>query len=79
MNYYKVIVVPIEPDDFRPCVLEYGVSLEKAEKIVRRYVCDHGLRFKKDGKFYPALVQIRKIKEMLPDGYFLLTPKGVKV
>ena len=76
-DFYKVVVVSTN-DDFRPCVLEYGVSLEKAEKVVKRYVCDHGLTFKKDGKVYPALVQIRKIKDFLPDGYFLLSAKGVK-
>lgn len=78
-EFFKVIVVPIERDDFRPCVLEYGVSLEKAEKAVRHYVNVNGLRFKKDGKYHPALVQIRRMKDPLPDGYFLLSAKGVKV
>ena len=74
---FKVVVVPTN-DDFRPCVLEYGISLEKAESIVKKYINDHGLTFKANNKRYPALVQIRKISDPLPDGYFLFTVKGVE-
>lgn len=76
--YYKVVVVPTE-DDFLPKVLEYGIDYETAEKKVRKYINDHGLRFKKNGKYYPALVQIRRIKDPLPDGEFFFTVKGVTV
>lgn len=72
-NLYFVIVVPKNREDFRPCVLEYGVDYEKAQKIVRWYINDHGLRFKVSNKIYPALVQIKRINETLPDGYFLIS------
>ena len=77
-EFFKVVVVPINKNDFRPRVLDYGIPLEKAEKVVRNYVSEHGLRFKENNKYYPALVQIRKIKEPLPDGYFLFTVEGVE-
>lgn len=79
-NSYYVIVVPKRGQDFRPCLLEYGITYEKAERVMRWYINDHGLRFKKDGKVYPALVQIHRIKDELPDGYYLFTSaKAVKL
>ena len=75
---FKVVVVPTN-DDFLPYVLEYGVSLEKAEKTVRQYVNNNGLTFKKNGKRYPALVQIKEIIEPLPEGFNLLEVKESKV
>lgn len=72
-NSYYVIVVPKRGQDFRPCLLEYGITYEKAERVMRWYINDHGLRFKKNGKVYPALVQIKRINETLPDGYFLIS------
>lgn len=77
-NIYYVVIVPKNKGDFRPCVLEYGLSYEKAQEKVRWYINDHGLRFKQNGKTYPALVQIKRTKEALPDGYYLLTVKAVK-
>ena len=75
---FYVVVVPKYNGDFRPCVLEYGLSYEKAQEKVRWYINDHGLRFKKDGKEYPALIHIKRTKDALPDGYYLLTVKAVK-
>lgn len=75
---FYVVVVPKYKGDFRPCVLEYGLSYEKAQEKVRWYINDHGLRFKKDGKEYPALIQVKRTKDTLPDGYYLFTVKAVK-
>lgn len=72
-NLFYVVVVPKREQDFRPCVLEYGLSYEQAQNKVRWYINDHGLRFKTNGKTYPALVHIKRINETLPDGYFLFT------
>lgn len=72
-NLYYVVVVPKRENEFRPCVLEYGIDYEKAQNKVRWYINDHGLRFKANGKTYPALVHIKRINETLPDGYFLIT------
>ena len=76
---FTVVVVPTNNGDFRPCVLAYGISLEKAQQKVRWYINDHGLRFKSGNKTFPALVQIRRINDPLPDGYFLFTAKEVKI
>ena len=70
---FYVVVVPKKEGEFRPCVLEYGISYEKAAEKVRWYINDHGLRFKQNGKVYHALIQIKRINETLPDGYFLFT------
>ena len=75
---FNVVVVPSHGDDFRPRVLEYGVSIEKAQKAVRWYINTYGLRYKENGRHYHALVQIKRIKDPLPDGYFLFTPVNVK-
>lgn len=74
-DIYYVVIVPENKGDFRPCVLDYGLSYEKAQEKVRWYINDHGLRFKKGDKKFPALVQIRRTKDTLPDGYYLLTMK----
>lgn len=77
---YYVEVVPKFKGDFRPCVLEYGISFEEAERKVKWYINDHGLRFKSKGEVYPALVHIKRINEKLPDGYYLFTSvKAVEV
>lgn len=75
---FYVVVVPKFKGDFRPRILEYGISLEKASKKVKWYINDHGLRFKTKGEIYPALIQIRRISEKLPDGYYLMTLKEIK-
>lgn len=72
-DIYYVVIVPENKGDFRPCVLEYGISYEKASEKVRWYINDHGLRFKKNGKQYPALIQIHRISDTLPEGYFLFS------
>ena len=72
-NIYYVSVVPKYEGDFRPFILEYGISFEKASEKVRWYINDHGLRFKKNGKHYPALIQIHRISETLPDGYYVMS------
>lgn len=73
-----VIVVPKNEGDFRPCILEYGISLEKASEKVKWYIKDHGLKFKKNGKIYPALIQIHKVSDKLPDGYYVMALKEIK-
>ena len=75
---FYVVVVPKYKGDFRPCVLEYGISFKKASEKVKWYINDHGLRFKKNGTTYPALIQIHKISDTLPDGYYLMTLKEIK-
>ena len=75
---FYVIVVPKYKGDFRPCVLEYGISFEKASEKVKWYINDHGLRFKTKGETYPALVQIKSAKHGLPNNYRLMTFKEKK-
>lgn len=74
---YYVIVVPQNEGDFNPLVIEYGISLKSAENVVRRYINDHGMRFKKNGKKYPSFVRIMRISEPLPEDYYLLTLKEI--
>lgn len=77
-RFYCVEVVPKREKDFSPHALGYFKSYEKAEATKRWYINDHGLTFKKNGKHYPALVQIRRTDDPLPDGDFLLTVKEIK-
>lgn len=77
-RFYCVEVVPKREKDFSPHTLGCFKSYEKAEATKRWYINDHGLTFKKNGKHYPALVQIRRADDPLPDGDFLFTVKEIK-
>ena len=70
--------MPKREKDFSPHTLGYFKSYDKAEATKRWYINDHGLTFKKNGKHYPALVQIRRADDPLPDGDFLFTVKEIK-
>ena len=72
-NVYYVVAEPQHRGDFRPVVLEYGVDLITADKVVHRYINESGLRFKVKDKSYPAFVRIHRISETLPDDYLLIT------
>ena len=78
-DYYCVEVIPKREQDFSPRLLGYFKSFDKAEAARRWYINDHGLTFKNNGKHYPALVQIRRIKDPVPDGEFFFTAKAVTV
>ena len=70
-DLYYVMVRPSHEGDFRPLVIDYGLTLEGAERVQRRFIKDHGLRFKSNGKHYPAFVRIYRTSETLPEDYFV--------
>lgn len=77
---YYVVVEPSNKGDFRPSVLDYGLTYEGAENVMRTFIKDHGLRFKENGKHYPCYVYIkRSTVDELPKGYRMLTLKHLKV
>ena len=79
-DLYYVMVRPSNKGDFRPLVIDYGLTLEGAERVQRRFIEDHGLRFKFNGKHYPAHIRIYRTSETLPEGYFVKNSLlGVKV
>ena len=70
-DLYYVMVHPVNKGDFRPIVIDYGLTLEGAERVQRRFIEDNGLRFKFNGKHYPATIRIYRTSETLPEGYFV--------
>lgn len=76
-SLFYVVAEPQNKGDFRPVVIEYGVSLANAERIVRHYINTNGLRFKVKDEKYPAFVRIMRISEKLPDKYVLITKAEV--
>lgn len=79
-DMYYVLVRPVHEGDFRPIVVDYGLTLEGAERVQRRFIEDHGLRFKFNGKHYPASVRIYRTSETLPEDYFVKNSLlGVKI
>ena len=70
-DLYYVMVRPSHEGDFRPIVIDYGLTLEGAESVQRRFIQNHGLRFKFNGKHYPATVRIYRTSETLPEDYFV--------
>ena len=70
-DLYYVMVRPSNEGDFRPLVIDYGLTLEGAERVQRRFIEDHGLRFKSNGKHYPASIRIYRTSETLPEDYFV--------
>lgn len=79
-DLYYVMVRPLHEGDFRPLVIDYGLTLEGAERVQRRFIEDHGLRFKFNGKHYPAHIRIYRTSEPLPEDYFVKNSLlGVKV
>ena len=71
-DLYYVVAEPQNEDDFRPVVLEYGIDLITAEKVVRRYINDFGLLYKVGKTKYPTFVRIHRIADNLPDDYVML-------
>lgn len=67
-----VVAEPQNKGDFRPVVLEYGVDLITAQKVVRKYINDFGLLYKVGRTKYPAFVRIRRVSEHLPKNYLML-------
>ena len=70
-NTYYVMVEPTSKTDFRPCVLEYGLTFEKATAVMRNFVTQHGLWLKVKGEKRPARVHIYRTSETLPEDYFV--------
>lgn len=70
---FYVVAEPQKKGDFRPVVLEYGISLEAAEKYVRNYINENGLLIKIKHTKHPAFVRIMQISDKLPDDYVLIT------
>ena len=57
-DLYYVVAEPQNKGTFRPIVLEYGIDLIHAEKVVRKHINDNGLRYKIGDKKYPAFIRI---------------------
>lgn len=76
-DLYYVVAEPQNKGTFRPIVLEYGIDLITAEKVVRKHINDNGLRYKIGDKKYPAFIRIRRISDTLPDDYILFTKAEV--
>ena len=76
-NLYYVVAEPQHRGDFRPVVLEYGIDLITADKVVHNYIKDFGLRYKVGDKNYPSFVRIHRIADTLPDDYVLI--KAIEV
>ena len=68
---YYVMVEPTSKTSFRPCVLEYDLTFEKATAVMRRFIMDHGLWFKVKGEKRPARVHIYRTSKTLPENYFI--------
>ena len=68
-----VVAEPQVEGNFRPIVLEYGIDLITAERVVRNHINENGLRYKIGNKKYPAFIRIRRIADTLPDNYVLIT------
>lgn len=79
-NTYYVMVEPTSKTQFRPCVLEYGLTLEKATAVMRDFIMQHGLWFNVKGEKRPARIHIYRTSETLPEDYFVShSVLGVKV
>lgn len=76
-DLYYVVAEPQIEGNFRPIVLEYGIDLITAERVVRKHINDNGLRYKIGDKKYPAFIRIRRISDTLPDDYILFTKAEV--
>ena len=72
-DLYYVVAEPQNKGTFRPIVLEYGIDLITAERVVRKHINENGLRYKVGDKKYPAFIRIRRISDTLPDDYILFT------
>ena len=71
-NLYYVVAEPQHRGDFRPVVLDYGVDLIAADKVVHKFINENGLRIKIGDKKFPAFVRIHRIADTLPDDYVLI-------
>lgn len=71
-DLYYVVAEPQHSGDFRPVVLEYGIDLITADRVVHKYINDFGLRYKIGNKKFPTFVRIHRIADTLPDDYVLI-------
>lgn len=71
-DLYYVVAEPQHGGDFRPVVLEYGIDLITADKVVHRFINENGLRIKIGDKKFPTFVRIHRIADTLPDDYVLI-------
>ena len=71
-NLYYVVAEPQHRGDFRTVVLDYGVDLIAADKVVHKFINENGLRIKIGDKKFPAFVRIHRIADTLPDDYVLI-------
>ena len=71
-DLYYVVAEPQHSGDFRPVVLEYGIDLITADRVVHNYINDFGLRYKIGDKKFPTFVRIHRIADTLPDDYVLI-------
>ena len=71
-DLYYVVAEPQHSGDFRPVVLEYGIDLITADKVVHRFINENGLRIKIGDKKFPTFVRIHRIADTLPDDYVLI-------
>ena len=77
-EFYYVVAEPQHRGDFRPVVLEYGIDLITADRVVHNYIRDFGLRYKIGDKKYPTFVRIHRIAETLPKNYVMLQAEVMK-
>ena len=76
-DLYYVVAEPHHEGDFRPIVLEYGIDLITAERVVRKHINENGFRYKIKGTKYPAFIRIRRISDIIPEDYVLITKAEV--
>lgn len=77
---YYVVVEPRYQGDFRPSVLDYGLTFEAATNVMRSYINERGLKFKENGKHYPCHIYIkRSVVDELPTGYRMLILKNLEI
>ena len=73
VDLYYVVAEPQNKGDFRPIIIEYGIDLITAEKVVRNQINENGLKYKVKNSEYPAFIRIRRIADTLPNDYVLIS------
>ena len=57
---YYVVVEPRYQDDFRPSVLDYGLTFEAATNVMCSYINERGLKFKETASITPVISTSRE-------------------
>ena len=67
---YYIVIEPSNKSDFEPVILDYGVDYDKASKIMRDYINENGMKYKKK----PSHLFIKQTAYGLPANYHVITP-----